>query len=49
MKVLKTVGLKEQMFVLCLILIGSSAILGHVIQNDFSAIDVDYIRIIDED
>jgi pimeloyl-ACP methyl ester carboxylesterase len=29
-------------------MIGSSALLGHAIQNNFGTIDVDYIRIIDE-
>ena len=39
---------KKRFLVLCLILIGASTMLAHLIQNDFGTIDVDYIRIIDE-
>lgn len=38
----------KQFFVLGLILIGSSALLGHVVQNDFGVIDIEYVRIVDE-
>jgi dienelactone hydrolase len=48
MRVLGGLDRKKQFFILCLILIGSSAILGHAIQNNFGTIDVEYIRIIDE-
>ncbi len=34
--------------ILCLVLIGSFILLGHAIQTDFGSIDVDYIRIVDE-
>ncbi len=39
---------KRQFLILCLILIGSSALLGSAIQSNFGTIDVDYIRIVDE-
>ena len=49
MSVLRGLDRNRQFLILCLILIGSSALLGHAVQSDFGAIDVDYIRIIDED
>lgn len=48
MWVLNRLDRKKQFLILCLVLIGSSALLGHAIQNDFGTIDVDYIRIVDE-
>ncbi|MBS3794299.1 MAG: alpha/beta fold hydrolase [Candidatus Thorarchaeota archaeon] len=48
METLKQPDRKKQLFLLCLVLIGSSALLGHGIQNNFGSIDVEYIRIIEE-
>lgn len=48
MQTLKQFNRKKQLFILCLILIGSSALLGHGIQRNFGSIDVEYIRIVDE-
>jgi hypothetical protein len=39
---------KKRYLILCLVLIGASTLLAHAIQNDFGTIDVDYVRIIDE-
>jgi len=49
MSILSGLDRKRLFLILCLILIGSSALLGHAVQNDFGSIDVDYIRIVDED
>ena len=49
MNILGVLDWKKQFFLLCLVLIGSSALLAYSIQNDFGSIDVDYIRIVDED
>ena len=48
MWILNRLNRNQQYLVLCLVLIGSSALLGYAIQNDFGNIDVDYIRIVDE-
>jgi hypothetical protein len=48
METLKKLNRKKQLFVLCLVLIGFSALLGHGIQSNFGSIDVEYIRIIDD-
>ncbi|MFX1370026.1 MAG: dienelactone hydrolase family protein, partial [Promethearchaeota archaeon] len=48
MGILAGLNRKKQFLFLCLILIGGSALLGHAVQTDFGAIDVDYIRIVDE-
>ncbi|MHA2024463.1 MAG: hypothetical protein ACW98U_01085 [Candidatus Thorarchaeota archaeon] len=48
MWILNRLDKKRQYLLLCLVLIGSSALLGYAIQNDFGNIDVDYIRIVDE-
>ena len=39
---------KKQLFLFCLILIGSSAFVAGLIQTDFGTIDVEYVEIIDE-
>jgi dienelactone hydrolase len=39
---------KKRFLILCLFLIGASTLLAHAVQNDFGTIDVDYVRIIDE-
>ncbi len=49
MSIFSRLNRKKQFLILCLILIGSSALLGYAVQNDFGSIDVDYIRIVDED
>ncbi|MHA2395891.1 MAG: alpha/beta hydrolase, partial [Candidatus Thorarchaeota archaeon] len=49
MAFLRRLDRKKQFLILCLVLIGSSAVLGYAIQNDFGTIDVDYIRIVDEE
>ena len=49
MAFLRRLDTKRQFLTLCLVLIGSSALLGYVVQNDFGAIDIDYIRIVDEE
>ena len=49
MSILRRLDRNKQFLILCLILIGSSALLGHAVQNDFGTIDVDYIRIVDEE
>jgi len=48
MSVLSKLDRKQQFFILCLVLIGSSVLIAGMVQNDFGSIDVDYIRIIDE-
>ncbi len=48
MNVLRTLDRNKQGLLLCLILIGSSALLAHAVQTDFGTLDVDYIRIVDE-
>ena len=48
MSILRTLNRKKQLFLLCLLLIGSSSVLANVIQTDFGTIDVEYIQIIDE-
>ncbi|MGY5854503.1 MAG: alpha/beta fold hydrolase [Candidatus Thorarchaeota archaeon] len=40
--------LKWKAFILCLFLIGGSAFLAHLVQNDFGNIDIKTIRIVDE-
>ncbi|MGY5878726.1 MAG: hypothetical protein RTV31_00690 [Candidatus Thorarchaeota archaeon] len=48
MSILNRIDRKKQYLILCLVLIGSSVLVAGVVQNDFGAIDVDYIRIVDE-
>ncbi|MFW9920639.1 MAG: alpha/beta hydrolase, partial [Candidatus Thorarchaeota archaeon] len=48
MQRIKGLDKKRQLFLLCLILIGSSAFVGFAIQINFGTIDVDNIRIIEE-
>ncbi|MHA1908096.1 MAG: CocE/NonD family hydrolase, partial [Candidatus Thorarchaeota archaeon] len=48
MSILRNLDRKKQLFLLCLILIGSSSVLASCIQTDFGTIDVEYVRIIDE-
>jgi dienelactone hydrolase len=48
MGIISGLDMNKRLLILCLILIGSSALLSHAVQNDFGAIDVDYIRIVDE-
>ncbi|MFW9907599.1 MAG: alpha/beta fold hydrolase [Candidatus Thorarchaeota archaeon] len=48
MSVLKRLDRKKQLLLFSLILIGSSAIVANLIQTDFGAIDVEYVRIIEE-
>ncbi|TFH09251.1 MAG: hypothetical protein E4H14_04780 [Candidatus Thorarchaeota archaeon] len=48
MSILNKIDRKKQYVILCLVLIGSSALVASMVQNDFGAIDVDYIRIQDE-
>jgi len=48
MFILDKIDKKKQYLILCLVLIGSSALVASMIQNDFGAIDVDYIKIVDE-
>lgn len=48
MSVLNRIDRKKQFFLLCLVLISASVLIAGVIQNDFGTIDVDYIRIVDE-
>jgi dienelactone hydrolase len=40
---------QRQAFVICLFLVGGSALLSYFVQTDFGNIGVDYIRIVDED
>jgi dienelactone hydrolase len=49
MSIIRSLDRNRQFMILCLVLIGSSVLLGHAIQTDFGSIDVDYIRIVDED
>ena len=49
MSILSKFDRKKQFLVVCLILIGSSALLGHAVQNDFGTIDIEYISLVDED
>ena len=48
MQILRRLDRKMQFLILCLVLICSSALLASAIQNNFGSIDVDYIRIVDE-
>ncbi|MHA2425470.1 MAG: alpha/beta hydrolase, partial [Candidatus Thorarchaeota archaeon] len=48
MSFIKKLDRKKQLFLLCLILIGTSSIVASLIQTDFGTIDVEYVRIIDE-
>ena len=48
MGILNRIDRKQQYLILCLVLIGSSVLVAGIVQNDFGAIDVDYIRITDE-
>jgi len=48
MSILARIDRNTQFLILCLVLIGSSTLIASAIQNDFGAIDVDYIRIVDE-
>ncbi|MGD9395394.1 MAG: acyl-CoA thioester hydrolase/BAAT C-terminal domain-containing protein [Candidatus Thorarchaeota archaeon] len=48
MSFLRGLRKNKQLLLLCLVLIGSSALLAHGVQTDFGIIDVDYIRIVDE-
>lgn len=48
MSFLRRLDKKKQFLLLCLVLIGSSTLLAHAMQTDFGTIDVDYIKIIDE-
>ncbi|MHA2239983.1 MAG: alpha/beta hydrolase [Candidatus Thorarchaeota archaeon] len=48
MQVWKSLDKKKQLFILCFILIGSSALFANLIQNDFGQIDVKTISIVDE-
>jgi dienelactone hydrolase len=49
MSVFRGLDRRRQFLILCLVLIGSSALLASAVQNDFGTIDVDYVRIVDED
>lgn len=48
MSVLARIDRKKQYLILCLVLICSSVLVAGLVQSDFGAIDVDYIRIVDE-
>lgn len=48
MQRIKGLDRKKQLFLLALILILSSTLVGFAIQTNFGSIDVDYIRIVDE-
>ncbi len=48
MSILNRFDRKKLFLVFCFILIGSSALLAHAVQNDFGTIDIEYISIIDE-
>ncbi len=48
MQRIKGLDRKKQLWLLCLVLIGSSAFVGFSIQTNFGSIDADYIRIVDE-
>jgi len=48
MSIISRLDRNRQFLILCLVLISSSALLAHGIQTDFGNIDVDYVRIVDE-
>ena len=48
MNILRKLDRNRQGLLLCLVLIGSLTLLAHAVQTDFGTIDVDYIRIVDE-
>ena len=46
--ILNKIDRKKRYLILCIVLIGSAALVASVVQNDFGAIEIDYIRIQDE-
>ncbi|MFW9849127.1 MAG: alpha/beta hydrolase [Candidatus Thorarchaeota archaeon] len=48
MSILRKLDRRKQLFLFCIILIGTSAIVAKLIQTDFGTIDVEYVRLIEE-
>ncbi|TFG95884.1 hypothetical protein E4H12_12345, partial [Candidatus Thorarchaeota archaeon] len=48
MSILNKIDRKKQYLILCLVLIGSAALVAGMVQNNFGSIEIDYIRIQDE-